>query len=76
VCQQGGISTAVVGNFELQYRVNDDGTLNLEYLIRKRHQLHYQGVGYTQGIGMNYEVDFDTFSELIRKKKIYQKKEN
>jgi hypothetical protein len=70
----GGISqTAVVGNFELQYRVNDDGTLNLR-VFNRENDINYigQGVGYTQGIGMNYEVDFDTFSELIRK--IFTKK--
>ena len=26
-----------------------------------------QGVGYTQGLGISYEVDFDTFRELITK---------
>lgn len=70
----GGISeTAVVGNFELQYRVNDDGTLNLR-VFNRENDINYigQGVGYTQGVGMNYEVDFDTFRELINK--IFTKK--
>jgi hypothetical protein len=26
-----------------------------------------QGIGYTQGVGMSYEVDFDTFAELVNK---------
>lgn len=65
----GGISeTAIVGNFELEYRVNEDGTLNLR-VFNKENEINYigQGVGYTQGIGINYEVDFDTFKELINK---------
>lgn len=65
----GGVSeTAVVGNFELQYRVNEDGTLNLR-VFNRENDINYigQGVGYTQGIGMNYEVDFDTFKELVNK---------
>jgi len=65
----GGISeTAIVGNFELAYRVNEDGTLNLR-VFNKENEINYigQGVGYTQGIGINYEVDFDTFKELVNK---------
>jgi hypothetical protein len=26
-----------------------------------------QGIGYTQGVGISYEVDFDTLKELINK---------
>ncbi|NNT72314.1 translocation/assembly module TamB [Flavobacterium sp. IMCC34852] len=65
----GGISeTAIVGDVEVQYRVNDDGTLNLR-VFNKENDITYigQGIGYTQGIGMSYEVDFDTMKELINK---------
>ena len=65
----GGINeTAIVGNFQLEYRVNEDGTLNLR-VFNKENEINYigQGVGYTQGIGINYEVDFDTFKELVNK---------
>lgn len=65
----GGVSeSAVVGNFEAQYRVNDDGTLNLR-IFNRENDINYigQGIGYTQGIGVSYEVDFDTFSELVNK---------
>jgi hypothetical protein len=65
----GGINeSAVVGNFELLYRVNEDGTLNLK-VFNRENDINYigQGIGYTQGVGLNYEVDFDTFKELINK---------
>lgn len=65
----GGISeTAIVGDVEVQYRVNDDGTLNLR-VFNKENDITYigQGIGYTQGIGVSYEVDFDTMKELINK---------
>lgn len=65
----GGISeTAIVGDVEVQYRVNEDGTLNLR-VFNKENDITYigQGIGYTQGIGMSYEVDFDTMKELINK---------
>jgi hypothetical protein len=65
----GGVSeTAVVGNFEMQYRVNEDGTLNLR-VFNRENDINYigQGIGYTQGAGVSYEVDFDTFKELVNK---------
>ena len=65
----GGVTeTAIVGDLEVQYRVNTDGTLNLR-VFNKENDINYigQGIGYTQGIGMSYEVDFDTFKELVNK---------
>ncbi|GAA4024807.1 translocation/assembly module TamB domain-containing protein [Flavobacterium cheonhonense] len=65
----GGITeTAIVGDVEVQYRVNEDGTLNLR-VFNKENDITYigQGIGYTQGIGMSYEVDFDTMKELINR---------
>ncbi|WP_344816431.1 translocation/assembly module TamB domain-containing protein [Flavobacterium cheonanense] len=77
----GGVSeTAIVGNFEAQYRVNEDGTLNLR-IFNRENDINYigQGIGYTQGAGISYEVDFDTFKELINKifkSKIDREKKN
>ncbi len=65
----GGITeSAIIGNVEVQYRVNENGTLNLRGFNREN-DINYigQGIGYTQGLGISYEVDFDTFKELLRK---------
>ncbi|MFV8325835.1 translocation/assembly module TamB domain-containing protein [Flavobacterium sp. ZS1P14] len=65
----GGINeSAIVGDLEVLYRVNEDGTMNLR-LFNKENDINYigQGVGYTQGLGVSYEVDFDTFKELVNK---------
>jgi len=65
----GGINeTAVVGNVEILYRVNEDGTLNLRFFNREN-DISYigEGIGYTQGFGVSYEVDFDSFKELANK---------
>lgn len=65
----GGINeSAIVGDVEVQYRVNEDGTMNLR-LFNRENDINYigQGVGYTQGMGVSYEVDFDTFKELVNK---------
>jgi hypothetical protein len=79
----GGVNeSAIVGNVEVLYRVNEDGTFNLR-MFNKENDINYfvgQGIGYTQGVGLNYEVDFDTFTELVnrifKKKKIERVKNN
>tara|TARA_R110000850_G_scaffold18580_4_gene57027 strand:- start:164307 stop:168755 length:4449 start_codon:yes stop_codon:yes gene_type:complete len=65
----GGISqSGVVGNVELQYQLNEDNTLRAR-AFNKENDISYigQGIGYTQGIGLSYNVDFDNMSELWRK---------
>ncbi|MEO7978518.1 translocation/assembly module TamB domain-containing protein [Flavobacterium sp.] len=65
----GGINeSAIVGDIEVQYRINEDGSANLR-LFNKENDISYvgQGIGYTQGVGISYEVDFDTFTELVNK---------
>ena len=65
----GGINeSAIIGDVEVLYRVNEDGTLNLR-IFNKENDINFvgQGIGYTQGLGVSYEVDFDTFKELVNK---------
>jgi hypothetical protein len=72
----GGVNeSTIVGDVEIQYRVNDDGTLNLK-VFNKENNVNYfvgEGVGYTQGIGISYEVDFETFKQLLQKIFVHQK---
>lgn len=60
----------VVGNVEVEMRLNPDGTLTA-HVFNKENDLNYnnvgQNIGYTQGIGLSYSVDFDDFKELFHK---------
>jgi len=66
----GGISEqAVVGDVEVNFLLNEDGSLRATIFNR---QTDIQFVarnneGYTQGAGLSYSVDFNTFKELIQK---------
>jgi len=65
----GGVNqSAIVGNIEVKLRINEDGTLNAR-VFNRENDINFlgEGIGYTQGVGMTYEVDFDTFKELLRK---------
>ena len=72
----GGVNeAAIVGNLEVLYRVNEDGTLNLR-VFNRENEINYigEGIGYTQGGGISYEVDFDTFKELLSKINFFKRK--
>ena len=65
----GGVTESViVGNVEILMQLNDDRTLNA-HVFNRENDINYigEGIGYTQGLGLTYNVEFDTFKEMIRK---------
>lgn len=65
----GGVNESViVGNVEIQYRMNDDGSLKSR-VFNRENDINFlgEGIGYTQGVGVTYTVGFNTFSELWKK---------
>jgi len=73
----GGVSeTVVAGDVEVQVLLNDEGTLSAKIFNRENQiqQFLAERQGYTQGVGLSYQVDFDSFRELMRK--VFNKKEN
>uniref|UniRef100_UPI00374D42E1 translocation/assembly module TamB domain-containing protein n=1 Tax=Spongiimicrobium salis TaxID=1667022 RepID=UPI00374D42E1 len=74
----GGVSeTVVAGDAELQILLNEEGTLSAKVFNRENEiqQFLADRQGYTQGVGLSYEVDFDTFKELMNKVFAKKKKE-
>ena len=53
--------------------INEDRTLSLKFFNREN-SIQYFGeqIGYTQGIGLSYNVEFDNLKELFQK--IFSKK--
>ncbi len=65
----GGVTESViVGNIEIQMQLNSDGTLTA-HVFNRENDINYigEGIGYTQGLGLTYNVEFNTFKEMIRK---------
>ncbi|MCP1997481.1 translocation/assembly module TamB domain-containing protein [Flavobacterium sp. HSC-61S13] len=64
----GAEESVIVGDVEVLLRLNDDGTLNAR-VFNRENDINYigEGIGYTQGLGLSYEVDFDTFRALLRR---------
>ncbi|MDA7777777.1 translocation/assembly module TamB [Flavobacteriaceae bacterium] len=65
----GGVEqTLIVGNIQIDFILNDEGSLRAK-VFNKENEFRYIGdeLGYTQGFGLSYDVDFNTFKDLIRK---------
>jgi hypothetical protein len=65
----GGVNeTSVAGDVEVQWLVNEDGSLRINFFNR---QAEIQFIGedqiFEQGAGISYSVDFDEFKDLIKK---------
>lgn len=66
----GGVSeTLVAGDVEVQLLLNEDGSLSAKIFNRENEiqQFLSERQGYTQGMGLSYQVDFDSFRELLRR---------
>ncbi len=64
----GANESSVAGDVEVQWLVNEDGSLRINFFNR---QANIQFIGesqiFEQGAGVSYSVDFDTFKELMAK---------
>ncbi|MCK0159282.1 translocation/assembly module TamB domain-containing protein [Allomuricauda sp. F6463D] len=72
----GGVSeTVVAGDVEVQILLNEQGTLSAKIFNRENQiqQFLAERQGYTQGVGLSYQVDFNSFKELMRK--VFNKQE-
>ncbi len=66
----GGVSeTVLAGDVEVQVLLNEEGTLRAKIFNRENEITQFLGEqqGYTQGLGLSYEVDFNSFKELMKK---------
>ena len=65
----GGLEqTLIVGNVQIDFILNDEGSLKAK-IFNKENEFRYIGdeLGYTQGLGLSYDVDFNTFKQLINR---------
>ena len=63
----GGVSeTTVAGDFEVEVLLNEDRTLSLKFFNRENSIQNFgEQIGYTQGVGLSYNIEFDNLKELL-----------
>ena len=65
----GGVErTLVVGNVQIDFILNEEGSLTAK-VFNRENEFRYltDELGYTQGVGISYRMDFNTFRELMGK---------
>ncbi len=63
----GANETVIAGDAEIDFLLNEDGTLTAKVFNRENSIRNFgEAIGYTQGVGLSYNVDFDTFKELLQ----------
>jgi hypothetical protein len=61
-------SDEIVGEFDIDYKLTDNGKLRLKTFNHANNELLYEdNSSYTQGLGFTYKEEFNTFGELIRR---------
>ncbi|WP_185956454.1 translocation/assembly module TamB domain-containing protein [Changchengzhania lutea] len=59
--------TVIAGDVEISFLLNEEGTLTANVFNRENSIRNFgEAIGYTQGVGLSYSVDFNTFRELIQ----------
>ena len=59
--------TVISGDVQIDLLLNEDGTLRAKVFNRENSIRNFgEEIGYTQGLGLSYNVEFDTFKELIK----------
>ncbi len=71
---EGASQTVIAGDAEIAFLLNEEGTLTAKVFNRENSIRNFgEAVGFTQGGGLSYNVDFDTFKELLQN--LFRKKE-
>ena len=60
--------TTIIGDVKLEFLLNAEGSLRAR-VFNKENEFQYFGdeLGYTQGLGLSYQVRFNSFQELLHK---------
>lgn len=63
----GGVNqTVIAGDVQIDILLNEEGTLTAKFFNRENSIRNFgEEIGYTQGLGIAYNVEFDTFRELF-----------
>jgi len=60
-------SSNIVGEFDIDYKLTKNGRLRLKTFNHSNNNLLYEYSPYTQGFGIFYKEDFNTFGELLQR---------
>ena len=59
----------IAGDFDVDFKITENGKLHLKAFNRSNDNLLFQTSPYTQGVGVFYREDFNSFGELLKRYK-------
>ncbi len=59
----------IVGDFDIDFKMTENGKFHMKAFNRANDNLLFQTSPYTQGVGIFFREDFNTFGELLRRYK-------
>lgn len=65
----GGVEeNVIIGDVQIEFLLNEEGNLKARF-FNKENEYQYFGddIGYTQGLGLSYEIDFNSIRTLFKK---------
>jgi hypothetical protein len=67
--------SSVVGEVKVEVLLNESGNFR-SVIFNRQNEIQYsaQEEGYTQGIGLSYQVNFNSLSDLLKKNRIKEEK--
>ena len=67
----------IVGDFDLNVKLTNNGKLQFKAYNHSNNNLIYETSPYTQGVGLSYRENYDSFQELWEKfKRLFRKRKN
>ena len=67
--------TSIIGEVNVEFLLNEEGSLRSS-IFNRQNEIQYsqEEEGYTQGVGLSYQIDFDNGNELLQKLGLKRKK--
>lgn len=60
-------TSSIIGDFDVEVKLNNSGNVRAKAYTHSNNDLLYDTAPTTQGAGLSFREDFDTFGELLRK---------
>jgi hypothetical protein len=60
-------SDNIVGEFDIDYKITKNGKFRIKTYNHSNNDMLYENATYTQGLGVFYKEEFNTFGELMRR---------
>lgn len=74
---ESSTSSQIVGDVDVRVKLTPNGKIQLKAYNHSNNDLIYETAPYTQGVGLSFKEEYNSFNDLLRKMtSIFRKKEN